>query len=64
MEILEWCGRHYLLAIVGLLIAENFVGAVYSRTLRAIMVSIKGWPPAHLDADGDWKSEPEAGEPT
>ena len=27
------------------------------RFLRATMVVFRGWPPAHLDADGDWKPE-------
>jgi hypothetical protein len=31
----------------------------YNRTLRTINVAINGWPPEHLDADGDWKPEPE-----
>lgn len=42
----------------------NGVIKVFSRFLRMIMVAIKGWPPVHLDADGDpikvkkhsWKS--------
>lgn len=28
-----------------------------TRGYRCIMVSIHGWPPPHLDADGDWKPE-------
>ena len=28
-----------------------------NRILRSVMVSIRGWPPSHLDADGDWKTE-------
>jgi hypothetical protein len=28
---------------------------VVGRTYRTIMVCVRGWPPAHLDADGDWK---------
>lgn len=26
-----------------------------NRLLRTIKVCARGWPPAHLDADGDWK---------
>jgi hypothetical protein len=26
-----------------------------NRILRTIKVASRGWPPAHLDADGDWK---------
>lgn len=32
--------------------------SITSRAYRMIMVSLRGWPPAHLDADGDWKPEP------
>ena len=28
---------------------------VINRILRTIKVSRHGWPPAHIDADGDWK---------
>ena len=32
---------------------------LWSRFLRAIMVMFRGWPPAHIDADGDWRPEEE-----
>lgn len=35
---------------------------IIARFYRLIMVSIRGWPPMHLDADGDWKPEPEKDE--
>lgn len=28
-----------------------------NRLLRTIKVAIRGWPPEHLDADGDWKTK-------
>ncbi len=31
---------------------------VWSRFTRMMMVRKHGWPPPHLDADGDWKLEP------
>ena len=31
----------------------------YNRTLRSRNIANAGWPPEHLDADGDWKPEPE-----
>jgi hypothetical protein len=31
----------------------------WNRVLRHLNVRSKGWPPAHLDADGDFKPEPE-----
>jgi len=29
----------------------------YSRFLRMLMIRKHGWPPSHLDADGDWKPQ-------
>jgi len=31
-----------------------------NRVLRTIKVAVRGWPPPHLDADGDWKPEPKS----
>lgn len=28
------------------------------RTYRVLIIAIRGWPPAHLDADGDWRTAP------
>ena len=30
----------------------------WNRLLRHLNVRKAGWPPVHLDADGDWKPEP------
>lgn len=30
-----------------------------ARTCRLLMVALRGWPPQHLDADGDWKPQPQ-----
>lgn len=27
------------------------------RILRALIIIIRGWPPNHLDGDGDWKPD-------
>lgn len=37
---------------------------VYTRTMRVLSVRKAGWPPAHLDADGDWKPGPEVKQQT
>lgn len=29
----------------------------WSRLMRTLMVRKHGWPPSHLDADGDWESK-------
>jgi hypothetical protein len=69
-EFYTFAGEHYFLAWSALWLIW---GAVYlavlaiampiklcSRILRAVMVSARGWPPEHLDADGDFRPEDEA----
>jgi len=58
MEFLEWCGRHPIITILALWAVSELILKGLNRTYRMIMVSIRGWPPAHLDADGDWKPIP------
>jgi hypothetical protein len=38
----------------------NMVVRIWIRYMRYLSVKSKGWPPAHLDADGDWKPEPKS----
>lgn len=33
----------------------ELVFKITNRILRTIKVCVKGWPPSHIDADGDWK---------
>lgn len=35
----------------------QLVLAIYSRTLRCLNIKQHGWPPSHLDADGDFRAE-------
>lgn len=35
-------------------IAVHYFVNFLNRVLRMIMVTLRGWPPEHLDADGDW----------
>jgi len=32
---------------------------VWNRAMRHLNIRRHGWPPAHLDADGDFKPEPQ-----
>lgn len=58
---LTWCA----LWLVWLpLIALSQVTPIITRIYRVIMVSLRGWPPAHLDADGDWRPAPKVDEKT
>lgn len=54
----EWpLGLFLELWVIGCL--AGLVAKMFGRILRSINIAIRGWPPAHLDADGDWKPEPE-----
>lgn len=35
----------------------NLIRSMWIRFMRMLMVRKHGWPPAHLDADGDWEPE-------
>ena len=34
-----------------------YIFRIFNRILRVITTSINGWPPEHLDSDGDFKSK-------
>lgn len=40
------------------LCAIQLAGVIWGRLTRTIMVLARGWPPAHLDADGDFGKKP------
>lgn len=45
-----------------LLLISVVLGApcrIINRCIRHLNIRAKGWPPEHLDADGDWKPEEE-----
>lgn len=47
-----------LLVILGWLLADAALRngwRLANRCLRSINIALRGWPPEHLDADGDWK---------
>ncbi len=49
----SWLGVFFL--VIGILNSIlRFVFKVWNRFMRMIMVRKNGWPPSHLDADGDW----------
>ena len=49
-------------ALVGVLAALRVVVLLLWRLMRTVMVVFGGWPPEHLDADGDWEPECEVPE--
>lgn len=53
---LTWCAlwlawAPFLLVVIVL----NFTCGIIIRTYRVIVITLRGWPPAHVDADGDWR---------
>lgn len=44
--LIAWALLHY-----GSTVAVTF----WRRLTSLVRVAIRGWPPAHLDADGDWR---------
>jgi len=49
----------FFLAWIAAWVICHFGNLLINRTYRTIKVCVRGWPPSHLDADGDWKPEPE-----
>lgn len=44
----SWGGTLIVLYLIGL------VRFAVNRLYRTIVISLRGWPPHHLNADGDW----------
>lgn len=58
MNMFEYFHEHSFLAFIALMCATASVhaaGVLACRTYRMVMILCRGWPPAHLDSDGDWK---------
>lgn len=62
-EILTFAGDHPIITILIVWSIAKVIIVGIIRTYRVIMVSARGWPPVHLDADGDWKPEPDKDTP-
>jgi len=59
---LEWTmANPWKTFFLGLVLAQGIYGIVvvvlntFSRFFRHLSIRKAGWPPEHLDADGDWK---------
>jgi hypothetical protein len=62
MNIWQIMGESPWLSFFAVIFLAQCAATVCSRVLRSINVAVRGWPPSHLDADGDWKPDREAGE--
>lgn len=62
--LMVFAGAHPVLTFfMGLILASvvtapfRYAFRAYNRTLRSRNIQARGWPPAHLDADGDFKKK-------
>lgn len=58
MTILQFMGEHPILSFFIAYLSVEGAVRIGSRGFRSINILARGWPPAHLDADGDWKPDP------
>jgi len=49
----SWLGIFLLISMI-LSLVFKFIIRIWTRFMRMLMVRKHGWPPSHLDADGDW----------
>ncbi len=54
-----WCFEHPFLTFILLFLTIEVLLLLANRILRTIKVLCRGWPPSHLDADGDWRKKNE-----
>lgn len=55
----EFMGAYWLPIMIGLYIIARCGFRCWNRLMRHMNVRKAGWPPAHLDADGDFKADTE-----
>ena len=63
-QFLAFAGEHPILGVIfGMIFASiigipfRFVGAIHKRAIRSRDIRAVGWPPPHLDADGDFQKQ-------
>ncbi len=59
-DLLSFAGDHPILAFFLICSVYYLLRFIVIRGYRTINVVCRGWPPAHLDADGDWKPDPKS----
>lgn len=52
----EFAGDHTEAFVIIILVGALLIRRMVYATARVLMVRKHGWPPAHLDADGDYRS--------
>lgn len=57
---LFWCALWLWFPLMVVWVAAvNAIGKILNRILRSFNILCRGWPPEHLDADGDFQELPE-----
>lgn len=46
---------HFFVCFIGMLIVGSIISTLITSTWKALTIIIKGWPPSHLDASGNFK---------
>jgi hypothetical protein len=59
MNIWQFASDSPWLAFFLLLLITELIFRCWNRTLRHLNIKAKGWPPEHLDADGDFEKDEE-----
>lgn len=57
---IAWCALWLGWAV---LFFAEIIYRILNRILRTIKVVVRGWPPEHLDADGDFRPQPPEPQP-
>ena len=54
-----WALAHPWMTLAIAYLAFQSIDFIVNRLLRHLNIRSKGWPPMHLDADGDFQQPPE-----
>lgn len=65
--VIIFADEHWFLSfwiiVFGYFLLKAVLWHLPNRILRTINVLMRGWPPAHIDADGDWRPQPKPTKP-
>lgn len=51
----EFALQHPFISAILFVLSAEILLKISSRFFRLLLVAVRGWPPPHLDADGDWR---------
>lgn len=53
----NWCNAHAVLTTIVVLAIIIGVANIFISIVRMINIAKNGWPPEHLNADGEWEKK-------